>query len=224
MAPLFGPKKRKAFDYKSYWENRYRVGDNSGSGSYELLAEYKAEVLNEFVKKKDVDRVIEFGCGDGNQLSLYKFNTYLGLDVSEKSIELNMERYSDDYTKSFMLYDPDHFANGGFLKADLVICIDVLYHITDESDFKKTLRDIFDSSSKYVALYTNTKIFEGGRTSNHIKYRDIFPYLSSFSEFSIDSVLENPHADKSSANFIFLSKSRKGVLIERAPVVAGQDR
>jgi SAM-dependent methyltransferase len=208
MTQLFHFIRSKAFDYKGYWEDRYRAGGNSGAGSYGLLAEYKAEMINEFVKKNNVGRVIEFGCGDGNQLNLYKFNTYLGLDISEKSIELNMERYSDDHTKSFMRYDPSHFANGGFLKADLVICIDVLYHITDESDFKKTLCDIFDCSSRYVVLYTNTKIFEGGKTSNHIKDRDIFPYLRSFSEFSIDSVVENPHRDKSSANFIFLSKGR----------------
>ena len=33
-----------------YWERRYEQGDNSGSGSYNHLARFKADILNKFVE------------------------------------------------------------------------------------------------------------------------------------------------------------------------------
>ena len=38
--------KQKHFDSKKYWENRYKKGGNSGTGSYSNLAEWKAEIIN----------------------------------------------------------------------------------------------------------------------------------------------------------------------------------
>jgi hypothetical protein len=62
--------RRRAFPGSgSFWENRYRTGGTSGSGSYGRLAEFKAEILNEFVRERGVSSIIEFGCGDGAQLS-----------------------------------------------------------------------------------------------------------------------------------------------------------
>jgi hypothetical protein len=40
------------------------------TGSYSELAQLKARVLNAFVAEKNIARVIERGCGDGNQLQL----------------------------------------------------------------------------------------------------------------------------------------------------------
>lgn len=56
-----------------YWESRYATGGTSGPGSSGKLAEFKAEVLNSFVRRDNVLSVIEFGCGDGNQLSLASY-------------------------------------------------------------------------------------------------------------------------------------------------------
>lgn len=44
-----------------YWEDRYRRGGNSGSGSYGRLAAFKAEVLNEFVASHAISEMVEFG-------------------------------------------------------------------------------------------------------------------------------------------------------------------
>jgi hypothetical protein len=57
--------KKKFQDSISYWEERYASGGTSGKGSYGELVEFKAKVLNEFVLKKQVKNIIEFGCGDG---------------------------------------------------------------------------------------------------------------------------------------------------------------
>ena len=66
-----------------YWERRYRERENSGSGSgsYGRLAEFKAEVINSFISENGIRSVLEFGSGDGNQLSLFKIEDYTGFDV-----------------------------------------------------------------------------------------------------------------------------------------------
>lgn len=71
----------------AYWENRYSAGGTSGSGSYDQLAVYKAQVINGFVDAHAVTGVLELGCGDGNQLKLARYPRYLGLDVSNSAIE-----------------------------------------------------------------------------------------------------------------------------------------
>jgi len=78
--------KTDKFDYIRYWDHRYDQGGTSGNGSYGELAIFKANIINSFIMEHKVNSIIEFGCGDGNNLSLYKIKKYLGLDVSEKSI------------------------------------------------------------------------------------------------------------------------------------------
>src|SRR6185295_15810324 len=85
----------------AYWEERYRKGGNSGAGSYAHFAEFKAEVLNAFVAEKSVASVIEFGCGDGNQLSLAKYPRYLGVDVSAAAVAKCRAMFTGDKTKTF---------------------------------------------------------------------------------------------------------------------------
>jgi len=105
-----------------YWERNYARGGTSGPGSYHAAAEAKAAFLNDFVRTHEVRSVIEFGCGDGNQLSLADYPRYIGLDVSRSAIELCKRRFAGDATKSFFLYDGGCFADrAGLFTADLAI-------------------------------------------------------------------------------------------------------
>ena len=140
----------RVFDYKKYWDQHYLKGGNSGSGSMGVLAEFKAEVINNFIEEHDINSVIEFGCGDGNQLKYINYKKYLGFDVAKAAIDRCCLIFKDNKTKSFMMYDPQYFINNDFIKADLVVCLDVLYHVIPEEEFTKTLQDIFSCSSKYV--------------------------------------------------------------------------
>jgi hypothetical protein len=93
---------------QTYWEAHYSRGGTSGEGSYGKFAEFKAEVLNRFVTENHVRSVIEFGCGDGNQLSYAQYPAYIGLDVSKTAIRQCIHRFRDDTSKSFFWYDPDY--------------------------------------------------------------------------------------------------------------------
>lgn len=62
------------------------AGGNSGVGSYGMFAEFKAGVINDFVSMNNIQSVVEFGCGDGNQLKLANYPIYKGYDVSKAAV------------------------------------------------------------------------------------------------------------------------------------------
>src|SRR5690606_2413904 len=130
-------------------ERRYSDGANSGAGSYGLLAEFKADVLNSFVVRHDVQSVIEFGCGDGNQLKLANYSSYRGFDVSHTAIRKCKDLFRSDERKSFDLMSA---YNGE--KADLSMSLDVIYHLIEDAVFDKYMRMLFNASNAYVIVYS----------------------------------------------------------------------
>ncbi|MCL5017114.1 MAG: class I SAM-dependent methyltransferase [Patescibacteria group bacterium] len=198
------------FNYKDYWQNRYLAGGNSGAGSYGVLAEFKSDVINSFVKDREIKSIIEFGCGDGNQLKYMNYNNilYLGFDVAKNAIQSCGDLFKNDMKKNFILYDPKYFVNNGIINADLVVCLDVLYHIIPEADFTKTLEDIFSCASKYVILYTSIDAYksEPYKPGTHVYHRDTLRYLSRFKDFEIEKIIEQKHRGLSSAHFILMAK------------------
>jgi SAM-dependent methyltransferase len=141
---------------KIYWEKRYRKGKTSGAGSYGRLAQFKADVLNEFTQNNNIKSVIEFGCGDGYQLSLFKFQNYIGLDVSEKAIEICKNKFANDKSKNFLTYKSNSKV---ISKAELAISLDVIYHLVEDKVFDKYMNDLFTSATKFVIIYSSN--FEG---------------------------------------------------------------
>ncbi|MGC5775493.1 class I SAM-dependent methyltransferase [Paenibacillus pabuli] len=194
------------FDYKEYWEQTYRSGETSGRGSYGVLAEFKAEVVNGLIQRENITSVIEFGCGDGNQLQYMNYSEYLGVDVAASSVRLCASKFANDSSKSFMLYTPGLWINRGFLQADLTVCLDVLYHITDETDFRNTLYDILHTSAEWVVLYTRLKENEnpGVRT---IQDRNLFHYLFDYPDFKVQEIIPQRYPDQSSADFVILRRT-----------------
>jgi len=198
-------------DYKKYWNDRYSDGDTSGSGSYGVLSDFKANIINEFVSKNNIETVIDFGCGDGNQLKKTNYKKYLGLDVADSSIKICNDLFKNDKTKSFIKYNPMVFFNNEFLLADLVLSLDVLYHIISEDEFVKTLEDIFSCAKKYIILYTSINGYKqySYEVGTHIRHRDIITYLSKFSNIKIIKVVPQQYKDLSCADFIFLEKETR---------------
>ncbi|MDU0201118.1 methyltransferase domain-containing protein [Paenibacillus sp. MAH-36] len=195
-----------SFDYIDFWDQNYRLGGDSGSGSYGLLAEFKSQIINDLIQKHAISTVIEFGCGDGNQLQTMNYPQYLGLDVALSSINLCKEIYKDDSSKSFMLYKPGYLINRGFFRADLVVCLDVLYHITDEEDFCTTLNDLFQCSSRWVVLYTKITTGLEPQEVPTILDRDIISYLSKHSDFKMTEIIPQRYPQLSSSHFILMER------------------
>lgn len=159
-----------------YWERRYKMGCDSGSGSYNRLAVFKAEVINDFVKQNNISSVIEWGCGDGNQLKLAQYPEYVGIDVSPKVIEMCRTLFQADVSKSFYCNNqgelPVKILEGGGY--DLALSLDVIYHLVEDDIFEKYIEQLFLSSSKYVCIYSCD--FDK-RHAQHVRCRKFTDYI-----------------------------------------------
>ncbi|WP_205328444.1 class I SAM-dependent methyltransferase [Glycomyces sp. YM15] len=113
-------------------------------------------MLNKFVADEGIDTVIEFGCGDGEQLALAAYPRYLGLDVSPTMLSQTMARFAEDATKSFALYDPARYSDrAGIITADLVLSLDVIFHLTEDDVYDLHLEHVFGAARNHVVLYTS---------------------------------------------------------------------
>jgi SAM-dependent methyltransferase len=153
-------------DSSSYWAKRYQQGKTSGVGSYGRLAAFKAEVLNDFVAKNKAPSVIEFGCGDGTQLAMAKYPTYVGIDVAQGSIDICAKRFSGDTTKRFYLTTKIPADLGRF---DLALSLDVVYHLVEDQIFEAYMRSLFEHAGRFVIVYSSNKEEPSGVP--HVRHR-----------------------------------------------------
>lgn len=204
--PVIGPKiklikdiivgKIKFTTSKNYWEERYKTGGNSGAGSYDRLAKFKAEIINDLIKQEKIETVLEFGCGDGNQLNLFKIKSYVGLDVSETAIRNCIKKFKKDNKKSFFIYDPFCFSdNAKKLSCELTLSLDVLFHLVEYDIFEKYLLDLFSTSKKWVIIYSSN--FDSTHVA-HEKRRNFTNWVEkNISNFKLIKIINNkyPHID-----------------------------
>lgn len=164
--PMFFPGSKK------YWEDRYSVGGNSGAGSYNKLALFKAEVVNNFVAEHDVNSVIEFGCGDGNQLKLAEYPYYTGFDVSETAVLLCRKKFSSDENKRFR-----HLRDYNSETADLSLSLDVIYHLVEDFVYHEYMSTLFKSARKYVIIYSSNTTQNSLCQCAHVKHRKFTTWI-----------------------------------------------
>lgn len=170
---LFSPPTNPFHDSATYWENRYQAGGNSGDGSYNRLAEFKARVLNEFCFEQKIVSVIEYGCGDGNQLSMAKYPKYLGFDVSQTAIDRCLRLFSGDSSKTFKLSE-----EYGGETAELTISLDVIYHLVEDAVFVDYMSRLFDSSDRFVIIYSSNSDENPEGTAEHVRHRNFSKWIT----------------------------------------------
>ena len=181
--PVVGPVARRIYSAwinppkpfqgsEDYWKDRYEAGGHSGDGSYNQLAEFKAEILNTFVSESKITSVVEYGCGDGNQLSLAHYPKYIGFDVSPNALTRCLESFSDDETKTFKLME----AYGGET-AGLTISLDVIFHLIEDAVFVDYMNRLFDSSERFVVIYSSDTDDNPEGTAVHVRHRKFSKWI-----------------------------------------------
>lgn len=148
-----------------FWEERYKSGGNSGPGSYDQLAEFKAKIINDLLRQLQVHEVFELGCGDGNQLSMLQLPYYTGVDVSPSIIEKCKKKFKDDPIKQFVLLQdlPEK-------QFDMGLSLDVIYHLVEDDIYQKHLKLLFEQSKRFVLIYSSNSEEEAGGPA-HVKHR-----------------------------------------------------
>lgn len=173
----------------SYWEERYSRGQDSGSGSYNHLAQFKAEVLNDFVRAEAIETVMELGCGDGNQLALANYPDYTGFDVSETAIRLCRQRFRNDPTRRF--HAMDEYASQ---RAELVMSLDVIYHLVEDEVFDAHMRRLFESADRFVVIYSSDTDEQPPGQSAHVRHRKFSNWIARHApSWSLKKHIPNRH-------------------------------
>ncbi len=167
---LVRPVRRRVFPGSAgYWDRRYRRGGTSGPGSEGEHRRFKAGYLNSFVAQNGIETVVEFGCGDGNQLALSEYRKYVGLDVSPQAIAMCESLYRDDPSKEFRLYDPATFNPQP--TADLTLSLDVILHLVEDDVFDLHLAHLFGTAREFVIVYGSDIEVKPSETAAHVRYR-----------------------------------------------------
>lgn len=154
-----------------YWERRYARGGDSGAGSYNRLARFKADVINDFVAGNNIDSIVEFGSGDGAQLELANYPSYVGIDVSPAAVAETRRRFDNDASKVF--YQMSEVPAG--LSADLSLSLDVVYHLVEDEIFDAYMRALFDAATRFVIIYSSNQ--DAPRVDAHVRHRQFTAWV-----------------------------------------------
>lgn len=193
---------------EDYWKKRYDCGGNSGSGSYGNLAEFKGQVISDFVKENRITSAIEFGSGDGNQLKYIKMPNYLGFDISETAIENCKNIFKEDQNLKFKLLKDFQGE-----KADLVLSIDVIFHLIEDRIYYEYMNRLFSSSLKFVIIYSSDSDLNHSKFAPHFKQRAFTKWVEkNFPAFSLIKKIPNQYpydgTEQTSVSDFFIYEKR----------------
>lgn len=110
--------------------------------------------LPQIIKEEKIKSILDVGCGDFNWMRVMNLKIpYFGIDVVPDLIKRNIELYGSLFTPTKLFAVAD--ATKDILpKADLVICRDVLYHLS-YANIEKALSNMKKSAERFL-LITNS--------------------------------------------------------------------
>ena len=80
--------------------------------------------------------------------------------------------FLEDTSKNFFVYDPNEFEiNQQKFAADLVLSLDVIYHLVEDEVYRKYLTNVFNSAKKYVVIYSSNQEIPRMVYSRHVRHR-----------------------------------------------------
>lgn len=181
-------------DSINYWKQRYSNGGTSGEGAVKELAQFKSTIINDFIKEKKIQTIIEFGCGEGKFLKNLKFNKYIGLDVSDIAIQKCEEAFRGNSNLSFFLYNPASFFNNSkIFLCDLAISLDVIYLIPEDKIFYKYMFDLFNAARSFVVIFSTDFDEE---QNGYLKNRNFSKWVSeNIYDWKLVNVIHQKHSE-----------------------------
>ncbi len=201
--------KKKITNSHEYWERRYANAGNSGTGSYGLFAEYKAGIVNEFVKNNNISTVVEFGCGDGNQLQYFEFPSYIGLDISSTAVQKCQQAFKNDPDKTFFAYSQAGQYNcSNNFAAELSLSLDVVYHLLEDDVFENYMYDLFRSATSFVIIYAWDV---DGKKHLHVRHRKFSAWINeNINGWNLKEVIHNTYLEGACDFFIYQKQANAG--------------
>jgi hypothetical protein len=143
-------------DYKGYWDTRYQGQGGAGGGTYGDQARWTRGEIAKVVSDLRVETCTDIGCGE---CDLYDGKlpvpeeSYLGIDISPNAISKAREKYpkaSFIVGNAIQMIDDGKTVDGW---NDLMICTDVMFHLTP-LDLRKLLVWMYQNASKAIVVKT----------------------------------------------------------------------
>ncbi len=123
----------------------------SGPGSELRVTHNMRQALTALIKRFGITAIADAPCGDLNWMKHVDIGDcrYIGVDIVQELIENNKKLFGS--TREFMHLN---LIEDIIEKVDLIICRDMLAHLTDEQIFK-VLKNFKQSGAKYLLATTN---------------------------------------------------------------------
>lgn len=139
---------------KEYWDRRYTAGGTSGMYN---IPEWKEEVsirnarLWDAIKQeiREVDHIIDVGCGDLRIWGERDCQDYTGIDISPQVIKENKKKRAH---WNFLCAPAEEFIPD--LTQENVFCFNMIYHIIEPENVKKILHNLCRYATKRIFIYT----------------------------------------------------------------------
>jgi hypothetical protein len=167
-----------------------------------------------------LSKVIDVGCGDlvfwsskslrlAHTLSWHTHGIilteeYIGIDISDTVIMRNRRMSVKGWS---FIASSSHVLNRG-LKAPVVFCIDLLFHIMDDMAFIDTLKNLCHYSEDLILIHTwMYKPFKNATSDGvYQKYRPLEAYFGIFTGLDFTLVEERPNPNGVGGLYVFKRK------------------
>lgn len=178
---------------RDYWTQRYAKGGHSGAGSRGLEFLWKVKTIRSLIQQFAVRSILDIGCGDGVVAApAVTFGSrflaeYMGVDLA---------RHPQFPRLPFRQADA---VEDELPQADLVLCLDVLFHIESDERHDRLVERICGLARRVVFVTTMNEAAD--THAPHVFYRPVtWP-----PEFSVRASGLVP--DDTSKTFYILEKS-----------------
>jgi SAM-dependent methyltransferase len=136
------------FDNREFWDRRY--GENpalgSGIGSRGDNLRHKRRIIESFLERAAPATVLDVGCGDHEVLrEVAHLPGYVGLDVSGVVVARNRQLFAH---RRFECLDFAACNSADTLRADVVLCMEVLIHQHRREQFERLLGNLVAAATK----------------------------------------------------------------------------
>ncbi|MBF4767275.1 class I SAM-dependent methyltransferase [Nocardioides agariphilus] len=194
------------FDPRAYWERRLdadwnqqgvghaSLGQNLNKWQYRLRHDRFAQVVSSVGIEPSTSRVLDVGSGTGEYIHAWRSlgaDDVTGMDLTDAAVTRLRERFPETtVVRRDITEDVDDFPAGQF---DVISCMDVLFHVTDDDRYVSALRNI-GRLLRPGGFFVWSDLFLHGRESRggHIVWRSLKRAEDAVRAADMDVVLREP--------------------------------
>jgi 2-polyprenyl-3-methyl-5-hydroxy-6-metoxy-1,4-benzoquinol methylase len=155
---------------------------------YKLAAEQTLVYLKKYYTQDASIKILEIGCGIGFWTAWvaqhYPNASYTGVDISAKAIQQLQQQYSQNAKIQFIQADASQ-VQLEMQKYDVVLCMEVLLHITDDTAWHNALNNLINSTriGGHIFISDPFTVWQQAQLNvqTHATVRTYHQYLNVFS-------------------------------------------